>query len=86
VLVSVAEQVGLDNTRVLEILASDEYGLEVRQQERHYLDFGINAVPTVIFNQREMLRGAQSVEVYAQVLAEVASQQAEVAAKPNANS
>lgn len=84
VLISVAEHVGLDKSRVLEILSGDEYAAEVRKQERYYLDMGVNAVPTVIFNEREMLRGAQSAEVYAQVLADVAGKQAEVDAKSNA--
>ncbi len=83
VLISVAEQVGLDAMRAREILAGDEYAQEVREQERYYLDLGINAVPTIIFDQREMLRGAQTVEVYAQVLSSRAGKQAESTAEPD---
>lgn len=72
VLIGVAEQLGLDRSRVLEILSGDEYAADVRKQQRYYLDLGVNAVPTVIFNEREMLRGAHSEDVYAQVMTDAA--------------
>ena len=41
---------------------------EVRERERYYLDLGINAVPSVIINERQLIRGAQTAEVFAQAL------------------
>ncbi|MFZ5523708.1 MAG: DsbA family oxidoreductase [Pseudomonadota bacterium] len=75
VLAGLAENSGLNATRSREILSSDEYALEVRERERYYLDLGINAVPSVIINERQLIRGAQPVEVFAQVLRNSAAAQ-----------
>jgi predicted DsbA family dithiol-disulfide isomerase len=72
ILASVAEKAGLNATRVREILLSDEYAKEVRERERYYLDLGINAVPSVIINERQLIRGAQAADVYSQTLRNVA--------------
>ena len=68
ILAGVAEKVGLNATRAREILSSGEYAREVRERERYYLDLGINAVPSVIINERQLIRGAQTAEVFAQAL------------------
>jgi predicted DsbA family dithiol-disulfide isomerase len=72
ILVGVAEKAGLNATRAREILTSDEYAREVRERERYYLDLGINAVPSVIINERQLIRGAQPADVFAQALRNVA--------------
>jgi len=75
VLVGVAERVGLNGTRAREILLSDEFGSEVRELERYYLDQGINAVPSVIFNERQLIRGAQPLDVFVEALNHIAVDQ-----------
>ena len=75
VLVSVAARVGLNETRAREILSTDEFARDVRELERYYLDQGINAVPSVIFNERELIRGAQPAEVYLEALYQIAFDQ-----------
>jgi predicted DsbA family dithiol-disulfide isomerase len=72
VLAEVAEKAGLNVIRVREILSSGEYAREVRECERHYIDVGINAVPSVIINERLLMRGAQPADIYAQALSDIA--------------
>jgi predicted DsbA family dithiol-disulfide isomerase len=71
VLADSAEKAGLNAIRAREILASDEYAKEVRERERYYLDQGINAVPSVIIDERQLIRGAQPADVYSQALRNV---------------
>ncbi|HSX65434.1 MAG TPA: DsbA family oxidoreductase, partial [Pseudoxanthomonas sp.] len=68
VLAAVAEQAGLDVARARAILASDEYAGAVRAQEDFYRQQGIQAVPSVIFNDRHLVQGGQPVEVFEQAL------------------
>jgi len=72
VLVDVAERVGLNGTRARQILSSDEYARDVRELERYYLDQGINAVPSVIFNEHQLIRGAQPTDVFLEALNQIA--------------
>jgi predicted DsbA family dithiol-disulfide isomerase len=77
VLIDVADQVGLNKSRVRNILEGDEFAREVRDQQRYYRDLGVNAVPTMVFNGRDALRGAQPVDTYVQVLSGIAREQCE---------
>jgi predicted DsbA family dithiol-disulfide isomerase len=77
VLAKVADSVGLDPKRARQILSGDEYAQEVRHRERFYTARGIQAVPTVIINNRHLVQGGQPVEVFEQALRQVSS-----AAKP----
>ncbi|HEY4367621.1 MAG TPA: DsbA family oxidoreductase [Steroidobacteraceae bacterium] len=72
VLVDVAGKVGLDEARAREILASDAYAKEVREQEQFYVKHGIQAVPSVIVNNRHLIQGGQPVEVFEQALRQIA--------------
>jgi predicted DsbA family dithiol-disulfide isomerase len=72
VLVGLAEKVGLDAARAREILSSDAYANEVRDQERFYLDQGIHSVPAVIVNDRYLIQGGQPAEVFEQALRQIA--------------
>lgn len=74
-LAGLAEKVGLDATRAREILSSNEYAKEVRERERSYLEQGIHAVPSVIINKRHLIRGAQSADMFAQALRNIAAAQ-----------
>lgn len=72
VLVRLAQEVGLDPVRAQEILSSDAYAEETRQQERFYLEQGIHSVPAVIINDRYLVQGGQPVELFEQALRQVA--------------
>jgi predicted DsbA family dithiol-disulfide isomerase len=68
VLATVAEELGLDAVRARAVLASDEYAEAVRAQQAFYRQQGIQAVPSVIFNDRHLVQGGQPVEVFEQAL------------------
>lgn len=59
---------GLEIERARQILASGEYAEAVRAQEQFYQQQGITAVPSVIFNDRHLIQGGQSVETFEQAL------------------
>jgi predicted DsbA family dithiol-disulfide isomerase len=73
VLVDVATKVGLDPARARSILASGEFAQEVREREQFYTQHGIHAVPSVIINERHLIQGGQPVEVFEQVLRQLAA-------------
>ena len=72
-LLAVAVHVGLDATRAQAILASDEYAVEVREQESFYTGQGIHSVPAVIINDRHLISGGQPPEVFEQALRQIAA-------------
>ena len=67
-----AAAAGLDAAGARSILASDAYTAAVRQQEQLYLGRGITAVPSVIVNDRQLIQGAQPVELYEHALRQAA--------------
>ena len=73
-LLEVAGQVGLDTERARAILASDEYAKDVRDRERFYQTQGIQAVPSIIINDRYLIQGGQPVEVFEQALRKIAAE------------
>ncbi|OWW21662.1 DsbA family oxidoreductase [Noviherbaspirillum denitrificans] len=71
VLVRLAGEVGLDKARAKDILASDDYATETREQENFFLEQGISSVPAVILNDRYLISGGQPVDVFEQALRQV---------------
>jgi predicted DsbA family dithiol-disulfide isomerase len=74
VLVDLAGQSGLDPVRAAEILESGLFDREVRERERFYGQHGIDAVPSVIVNDRYLIQGGQAVEVFEQALRRIATE------------
>lgn len=68
VLAEIAASVGLDGARAREILSSDAHAQEVRSLEGHWRANGIQAVPSVLINERWLIQGAQTPEVYEDAL------------------
>lgn len=68
ILADAAESVGLDRARAEAILASSEFAGEVRQAEMMWRQNGIQAVPSVIINERWLIQGGQAPEVYEDAL------------------
>ena len=73
VLARLAGEVGLDPVRAAEILAGDEFAAEVRDAQERYQGNGVQAVPSIIINDRHMLQGGQPVEVFERALLQIAS-------------
>ncbi|WP_331344753.1 DsbA family oxidoreductase [Cellvibrio sp. UBA7661] len=75
ILVDVVGQVGLDKHRAENILASNEFTQDVRARQQTWVNAGISAVPSLVINRQHLLQGAQSPDVYAQALRDLAQQQ-----------
>ncbi|MDF7800042.1 DsbA family oxidoreductase [Pontiellaceae bacterium B1224] len=65
------EAVGLAVDDAMAELNNDEARKRVQTKEGFWYEQGVSGVPTIIFNQSNTLTGAQSVEIYKQVLAEL---------------
>ena len=76
-LVRIAGDVGLPQEPARAILASDRYAEDVRAAEQLFQRSGINAVPSIILNQRHLISGGQPVEVFERALREVAAGEAQ---------
>jgi predicted DsbA family dithiol-disulfide isomerase len=73
VLIEAAREVGLDADGAREVLASDAFAQEVREAEAYWHSQGIHAVPSVIFNQRWLIQGAQPPEVFEDAIRNIVS-------------
>lgn len=71
VLAREVEAVGLNVDDALAQLDNDAARGRVRAQEAFWHEQGVSGVPTIVFNQSSALTGAQPVEVYKQVLADL---------------
>jgi predicted DsbA family dithiol-disulfide isomerase len=67
------DEAGLDVERARAVLESDEFGAEVREQERRWQALGIRSVPSVIVDGRHLIQGAQPVAVFEEALREIAA-------------
>lgn len=64
-------EAGLDPARARATLASDEFVAEVRAEEEHWRRNGIQAVPSVIFNERWLIQGGQPPHLFEQAIREI---------------
>ena len=71
VLVRAALEAGLDGAAAAAVLASDIYADEVRARERFYQQQGISSVPAIIINERHLISGGQSPDVFEQALRQI---------------
>lgn len=63
--------VGLNAEEALAKLENDEARQEVRTQQNHWKNLGVNSVPTIVFNNKSAVTGAQPVHIFKQILSEV---------------
>lgn len=62
-LVRLATEAGLEEAAVRELLAGDDFGIDVRTDEALASQIGITSVPTFVLDQKYGVTGAQPVEV-----------------------
>ncbi|HYD89833.1 MAG TPA: DsbA family oxidoreductase [Vitreimonas sp.] len=72
-LIDAVREAGLDADAARDVLASGAFADEVRAEEGHWRANGINAVPSVIFNQRWLIQGGQPPEIFAQAMRDIVS-------------
>ena len=65
------KSVGLDGEEAKARLTDEAARTSVVERERYWQGLGISSVPTVVFNMKSALTGAQPVEVYKQVLSQL---------------
>ncbi|APE44043.1 disulfide bond formation protein DsbA [Sulfitobacter alexandrii] len=71
VLVDVAESVGLKPGAAREVLESGSHADQTRARQAFWTSRGISGVPSMVFDGRYLLTGAQGVQNYAQMLTRV---------------
>ena len=74
VLVSLAEEAGVDVAKAREVLANGLYRQEVEAAERNWQSAGINSVPAVVINRKHLISGGQTAAVFEQALREIAAE------------
>ncbi|MBP0903775.1 DsbA family protein [Mariniflexile gromovii] len=63
--------VGLNAEEAIAKLDNEEARYEIRSKENYWKNLGVNSVPTVVFNRKSAVTGAQPVDVFKQVLTEL---------------
>ncbi len=76
VLADIAGSVGLDRHDAEAALRDERYAAEVRDQERFWMEQGIQGVPAIVFDRRLLVTGAQGVETYVDILKDLENDRA----------
>lgn len=63
--------IGLNADEAMARLDSDDVRYQVQTKEKYWQSLGVSSVPTVVFNNKSALTGAQPVEVFKEVLTEL---------------
>lgn len=71
VLIDVAASVGLDPKQASDVLRSGSHAEETRARQHFWTSRGISGVPSMVFDGRYLLTGAQGAQTYAQMLQKV---------------
>lgn len=71
VLVAAAEKAGLEATEARAVLKDERYRDAVEASAAQWVGAGISSVPAVVFNRELLVSGAQEVDTFLQVLAQV---------------
>ena len=70
-LVRLGTEAGLDESAVRGMLASDDFGIDVRTDQALAAQIGVTSVPTFVLDQKYGLTGAQPVEVVLRAIRQV---------------
>ncbi len=65
------QEVGLNENEGMARLESDDARSQVQSKEEYWKNLGVNSVPTIVFNQKSAVTGAQPVAVFKEVLTEL---------------
>jgi predicted DsbA family dithiol-disulfide isomerase len=76
VLLEIGTAAGLEETDVNELLASDLYSQEVRQDQEEAQKLGASGVPFFVLNSKYGVSGAQPTETFSQILQQVLEEEA----------
>jgi predicted DsbA family dithiol-disulfide isomerase len=76
VLVAAAVKAGLDGEAARAVLNSDRFAAEVRAAEHLWQSRGITSVPAVVIDERYLISGGQTPEVFEEALRKIAADMA----------
>lgn len=71
ILMQEVKAIGLDPNDALSKLDNDDARYEVQSKESYWQNLGVSSVPTMVFNGKSAVTGAQPVDVYKQILTEL---------------
>lgn len=71
VLADMAREIGLDPAEALAVLEDQRFASEVRQEQSFWIQQGIRGVPAVVFDRQHLVTGAQGVDNYTNILAQL---------------
>lgn len=71
VLLDCVEAVGLDLAQAKQVLESDQYANNVREEEATYQQAGVTSVPAYIINNKYLISGAQEPDALVKALREI---------------
>lgn len=63
--------VGLNADEALARLDNEEIRYDIRNKQGYWKNMGVNSVPTIVFNRKSAVTGAQPVDTFKQVLTEL---------------
>ncbi|MRI02287.1 thioredoxin domain-containing protein [Kriegella sp. EG-1] len=66
--------VGLNAEEALNTLENNELKDKIRTKQTQWKNMGVNSVPTIVFNMKSAITGAQPIETFKQVLSELVKQ------------
>ncbi|MFT5111754.1 MAG: putative DsbA family dithiol-disulfide isomerase [Parasphingorhabdus sp.] len=71
ILANIAGEIGLDSAEALAVLEDQRFASEVRQEQDFWIQQGIRGVPSVVFDRQHLVTGAQGVDNYKNILAQL---------------
>jgi predicted DsbA family dithiol-disulfide isomerase len=71
VLIEVAVEVGMDQDKIKNFLASKEGGKETADDEMEFIEKSIGAVPTYFINDKYIIQGGQEPETFVSFLGKI---------------
>lgn len=76
-LLECAKKVGLPLEEAKQVLNSNAFETNVRDEQQHYHAMGISSVPAVIINNKHLISGGQPADVFEQALLTISQERAE---------
>ena len=67
--------VGLNAEEALTKLDNEEARNEIKNKETYWKNLGVNSVPTLVFNKKSAVTGAQPIRTFKQILTEVLAEE-----------
>jgi len=71
-------EVGLNADKALALLDKPAVIQDVRNKQQYWKEMGVNSVPTVVFNRKSAVTGAQPVETFKEILTQLIAEQSAV--------